>query len=320
MALRAMHCLLPSCPKKLPPIRRIRGFWYCSELHFKRDRRRRGVERQADQDVHNPMRCGHCNQRIPWWRRIFAWEFCCRRCFREHGAMPRPRPYPEPTVEFIQGDRHLKLPRKEFLYISGAALVTGLIPRFVNQTPRNLPEGDAPTLPASYHAAFDIWTAEELKMWIQNSPSGPACRLDNGGLQILSTILLGTVTQAIAGSLQFRLSLNDSGSAKFVLGSDSLGERCVVVELLSKPLTLTLRAWHQKADGVAPAGGIRTLARNNKNAHDVTIAFSGSTIAAKVNGERMDWTGVRIEPGHVGLMGKEQDGFRVYRAVVALRT
>jgi hypothetical protein len=314
-----MHCLLPSCLKKLPLMRRIRGYWYCSEPHFKRDRRRKGSEIQTDHDLRSPMRCGHCNGRIPLWRRVFAWEYCRRQCYHDHGTKPQLRPYPEATIEISHGENRLKLPRKEFLYVASAGVTISVIHNFWNRPPETEPEGALPAIPVSYNATFNVWTAEELKMWVQTSPSGPACRLDNGGLRILNTILLGAVT-AIAGSLQFRLSLNDSGSAKFVLGSDPLGERCVVVELLSQPLTLTLQAWRQAAEGISRIGGIRMLARNNRNAHDMAIAFTGSAISVKIDGERMEWTGVQVDPGHIGLMGKEQDGFCVYKAAVALTT
>jgi hypothetical protein len=169
----------------------------------------------------------------------------------------------------------------------------------------------------SFAREISTWNSEVLREWIHTSDA-PAWRLDHGGLQVLDTLLFGSAARASAGTLSFSLSLNDSGTARFVLGSDVLASQCCLVELVSTPLALKLRALLRTADGTSEIGGLQTITRANKSKHTVAIAFSGSTLNVNVNGESRNWPGLGVAPGHIGFSGREEDGFRVYRTDLAL--
>ncbi len=315
MPKRPLHCYLPECPKPILLKRRLWGFWYCCHAHYDQDRERREKDSKVAQGIGGPARCARCKGRISWWRYVRGYEFCSGRCYLEHGVQRRTQPVPRPIRPGKGGE---SITRPIFIAVASGVLLALVKGDFFKAPATAAP---AITLPppkvVSFAREIAAWNPEVLREWIHTSAS-PAWRLEGGGLQVLDTLLFGSAARASAGTLSFSLSLNDSGTAKFVLGSDALASQCCLVELVSTPLALKLRALLQTADGISEIGGLQTITRANKSKHSVAIAFSNSSLNVNVNGESRNWPGLGVAPGHIGFSGREEDGFRVYRTGLQL--
>jgi hypothetical protein len=90
---------------------------------------------------------------------------------------------------------------------------------------------------------------------------------------------------------------------------------------LSNPTILTLTPFSRTLEGVVTKlGSSYSIDRENRNLHDVSIAFDATRIDIALNGESRAWFKLNVGRGHVGLTSREKDDFRVYRADVALTT
>jgi hypothetical protein len=316
MPQRPMHCYLPGCPKPICLMRRLKGFWYCCEQHYEADQTRREGDPKIAQGLGGPMHCSVCRGRISWLRGILAMEFCSSQCYRHHG---RTHPVLAPLRSVTGGE---SMTRRIFIALVPAVILAWwkgeiLFDAFRYQAPTSLPMPDV----VSFTRSIPAWSTDVLEEWVPTTSSRPAWKFDlkQGGLQILDTLLLVAAPHAVAGKLGFVVSLSDEGRARFLLGSDAKAKECLFVELLSKPASFELRPWHRTTNGtLSPAGKIRTINRGNKSTPSVEIAFSKSTLNVSVNGESRDWPGLGVGPGHIGLSGREKDGFRVYHTQVDL--
>lgn len=317
-----MHCCLPGCSRKLDLRRRLRAQWYCCETHFRRDKQRRELIAELRHGLETPMRCANqqCNTRIGFVRRLLAKEFCSEKCFQAHGSKSRPTASSEIALDYSYGQHKVRIPRGMFVHVMFAALILGFAKVFsengmrIPQMSLHLPQPST----VSFSARIDSWKLADLNTWTSLSSLSPAWRLEDNVLRVIGTMLLN-VQEAIAGTLNYRFSLSDNGSAKFLLASDAASQRCLYVELISSATQLTLTPFSKTLDGVITRlGSSCVIDRGNKSLHDVSIAFSDSTIDILFNGERRGWSKLALEPGRVGLTSQERDEFRVFRADVAL--
>jgi hypothetical protein len=165
------------------------------------------------------------------------------------------------------------------------------------------------------------WSSDVLEEWIPARPSVSAWRFDQGGLQLLDTLLFGSAPAAIAGKLAFEFSLEETGRARLLLGSDRAAQNYFFVEMVSKPTKFELRPWLRTASGgLSPVDKVRVIDRRNWSKPVVEISFDSSALNVKVNGQPRDWPGLGVGPGHIGLSGRAKDGFRVYHTEVDLTT
>ena len=317
MPQRPMHCYLPGCRNPLRLWTRIQGLWYCCEQHYHLDRERREEDPKVAQGVGGPMRCLSCGCRISWIRGVFKYEYCSAYCYNSHGAT-RPVRTSRPRIRNTRSDGSIL--RGVFVALIPAVFLAWLkgeliLDLFRDSGPSVLPLPDV----VSFSKTIPAWTTEELEAWIPSSAATPAWRFDKGGLQVLDTLLFGTVPRATAGKLSCVFSLNDNGRARFLLGSDAGAQECTLLELAMTPVAFTVQPFRRTEKGtISHKSEIRTIARNNKSTPLVEISFSPSMLNVSVNGGTRGWPGLGVGPGHIGLSGREQDGFRVYQTKIDL--
>ncbi len=317
MQHHAMHCL--ACGDVIPLARRIKGYWYCSEVEYRLHAGRRH-ERALDfrRDL-NPMRCSSCRRPIPLSRRILAMSCCSHTCTGNLHLI-RGNPAAAMAVNTRDAETSLfgRLTRGGFaaLLLAGGL---GLGRKF-----------DLASMAASsdrkehlHQVTLANWmryteAGADTRDWAGPGNQATPWRIEDGWMQPLGAVLYRSVPNVVSGSLAFRFSLADDGAARILLGADGSASNLHLIEVASSATDLALRVLRFAGPAHVLIGRAVTLPRQNRTLHDLNVEFNGSAIHAKLNGFLESWSNLNVRPGLVGLQGRAADSFRVYEARISL--
>jgi hypothetical protein len=316
MEHRAMHCL--ACGDRLPLVRRIKGYWYCSEAEYRLEMaRRHGHELDYRREL-NPMRCSTCRGPIPLWRRVMAKPCCSTPCTANmHLIRGNPTRWVA-MADVPETSLGTRLTRGGFvgLLIAGGIAVGR---KFDILTAARESAGTTP----SHEVAVADWTGyagagEGSREWAGPTGESAPWRIEGGWMQPFGAVLYKGIERAAGGALTYRFSLSDAGVARFLLGADRELQRHHVLEVASGPADLVLRAFRVEGAAREAIPGDVTIPRLNRSLHELAVEFTGDSIRARLNDRMAAWSRLAVRPGMVGVQGREEDGFRVYQARLSL--
>jgi hypothetical protein len=295
--------MLPGCLHRIPLGRRLRGVWYCSEIHYEQDKRR--FNRLSDEQVASscPTRClrEDCKSPIGPWRRALALEYCSEECrtgqFRKFNK-------PDPI--------------RRIALVTAATGVTTLLVKSLSEIQFNKIPAPWAFADVRYSHKIDIsdWQGNALQKWKAALPP----KVDVSWMEPVGPTLYAPVPKAVRGHVAITSSLAENGRAQFLFGSDAEAKNAYVVTLTSSRDELELTASQLLHGDIMRLGGGIRPARNNQILHNISIQFDGDSIFASVRDESYRWGDLALSPGFVGFLGDGTSEFRIYNAQIELES
>ena len=292
-----------------------------------------------------PLRCPQePYRRIGIFRRLFFSRFCSRACEKAYdGEQSRIS-----NVEFDPTNLKFKGPVDRrvfnaFLYVSFVTLLLGLAAKVIGigkglgllalssggthrdeanhaVAPKFDPVGTKDGfLDFDRVAVFPSFSSDTMKAF-EIRKVRPRWRIQNGALQPLGALLYEPAGNVVAGVVEAKVSLPDTGSVCFLLGSDRENRNGCIVRLRSTATKLVFTVSHLAA-GVESKPGLGHdlfFERYNRNFHDIRVAFVNNSISLRIrhedHDESRDWHNADVPEGFVGFLATKRDEVLLHSA------